>query len=31
LTAEIAGTDVELMLIRRAKIETLVLRPDLDD
>jgi S1-C subfamily serine protease len=31
LTAEIAGTDVELMVIRRAKIETLVLRPDLDD
>jgi len=31
LTAEIAGTDVDLMLMRRAKIETLVLRPDLDD
>jgi S1-C subfamily serine protease len=31
LTAEIADTEVELVLIRRARIETLTVRPDLDD
>jgi len=31
LTAEIAGQDVELRLIRRGRIETLTIRPDLDD
>ncbi|HEY3887032.1 MAG TPA: trypsin-like peptidase domain-containing protein [Caulobacteraceae bacterium] len=31
LTAEIADTEVELVLMRRASIQTLKLRPDLDD
>ena len=31
LTAEIADTEVELVVIRRASIQTLKLRPDLDD
>jgi S1-C subfamily serine protease len=31
LTAEIAETEVDLVVMRRAKIETLSVRPDLDD
>jgi S1-C subfamily serine protease len=31
LTAEIAATDVEMVVMRRAKLETLSVRPDLDD
>ena len=31
LTAEIATTDVEMVVMRRAKLETLSVRPDLDD
>jgi len=31
LTAEIAGSELELVVIRRAKIETLKVSPDLDD
>jgi S1-C subfamily serine protease len=31
LTAEIAGSELEMTVIRRAKIETLKVRPDLDD
>jgi S1-C subfamily serine protease len=31
LTAEIAGGEAEITLIRQAKIETLVVQPDLDD
>jgi S1-C subfamily serine protease len=31
LTAEIAATDVEMVVMRRAKFETLSVRPDLDD
>lgn len=31
LTGEIAGQDAELMVIRRGRIETVTVRPDLDD
>jgi S1-C subfamily serine protease len=31
LTAEIAATEVEMVVMRRAKLETLSIRPDLDD
>lgn len=31
LTAEVAGQEAELMVLRRAKVETLSLRPEVDD
>ena len=31
LTAEIAGIDAEVMVIRQARIETVSIRPDLED
>jgi S1-C subfamily serine protease len=31
LTADVAGSDIAVMVLRRAKLETLTVRPDLDD